>query len=288
MYIDLVETESFTQAAQINQVTQSAISQQISAMERLFKALLVQRSKKQFRLTREGQILYDHAKQIAQTFASLQHKMQEIKDIISGNIQVSTVYSIGLHELPGYVKKFLQVYPTVNVHVEYRHPGEVYEDVMGNVADLGLVACPEKWPGVDTIPLHEYEMVLICAPQHPLARKKSLRVKELAGQRFVSFEADLAIRKAIDRVLRQNAVSVQHAMEFDNIETIKRAVEIEAGIAIVPRSTVVQELAAKTLAELKLEGAQVHCPWAVIHKTHKTLSPAMKQFITVLKAPPAV
>ena len=146
MFVDLVETESFTKAAQINKVTQSAVSQQIAALERLFNTLLVERSKKQFRLTREGEVVYQCAKQISQAFESLQHTMQKTKTTISGSIRVATAYSIGLHELPAYVKKFLQLYSTVNVRVDYRHPTQVYKDVMENTADLGLVACPEKDP----------------------------------------------------------------------------------------------------------------------------------------------
>jgi LysR family transcriptional regulator, transcriptional activator of the cysJI operon len=285
-FCDLVETESFTKAAQINKVTQSAVSQQISSMERQFHSLLIERSKKQFRVTREGQVLYDYAKQIVQAHESLQSKMQQIKDVISGTVRVASVYSIGLHDLPPYVKRFLKAYPTVNVHVEYRRSNEVYEEVLGNTVDLGLVAFPQKAMNIEIIPLHKYPMVLICAPQHPLARKRSVKMKELTGQKFVSFEPDMPTRKAIDKVLREHGATVQHAMEFDNIETVKRAVEIDAGIAIVPHNTVLQEVANGSLAAVKLESTALDRPWAVLCKSNKILSPAMKQFITVLKGEP--
>ena len=138
VFCDLAETESFTKAAQINGVTQSAVSQQISSMERLFKSLLIERSKKRFRLTREGQVFYDYSKQITQKYDALHSKVHEIKDIISGTIRVTAIYSIGLHDLPPYIKKYLKTYPTVNVCVEYRRANQVYEDVLSNVVDLGL------------------------------------------------------------------------------------------------------------------------------------------------------
>ncbi len=285
MFCDLVETESFTKTAQINQVTQSAVSQQISSMERLFQSLLIERSKKQFRVTREGQVLYDYGKQIIQTHESLLSKMQEIKDIISGNIRVATVYSIGLHDLPPYLTKFFKAFPTVNVHVEYRRSNEVYEDVLSNMVDVGLVAFPHKAPHVDIVPLHTYKMVLICNPNHPLASRKGVRLKDLNGQKFVSFEADMPTRKAVDKVFKEHGVSVHHVMEFDNVETVKRAVEIDAGLAIVPRSTVVQEVGNHTLSEIKFDGVEMDRPWAAICKQGKVLSPAMKQFISVLKGP---
>ena len=283
VFCDLAETESFTKAAQINQITQSAVSQQISSLERTFKSLLIERSKKKFRLTREGEILYEFSKQIIQTYDSLHHKLQEVKDIISGTIRVSTIYSIGLHDLPPYLKKFLRAYPTVNVHVEYRRSNQVYEDVLGNVVDLGLVAYPVRDPKIEIIPLRKDKMVLICHPHHPLAKAKSVKLKDLADQKFVAFEPDIPTRKAIDKILKDNGVSVQTAMEFDNIETVKRAVEIDAGLSIVPETTVSQEVSKQTLAMVELDGADLYRSLAAIHKKSKVLSPAMKQFITILK-----
>ena len=283
VFCDLAETESFTKAAQINHVTQSAVSQQISSLERQFKSLLIERSKKKFRLTREGQVLYDYSKQIIQTYDSLFSKLQEIKDIISGTIRVATIYSIGLHDLPPYLKKFLRAYPTVNVHVEYRRSNQVYEDVLGNVVDLGLVAYPLRDAKLEIVPLRKDMMVLICHPQHPLSKNKTVSLKEIVGQKFIGFEPDIPTRRAIDKVFKENSVTVHHVMEFDNIETVKRAVEIDAGIAIVPRGTITQEVAKQTLCELKISDAEFYRPLAAIHKKNKILSPAMKQFLTVLK-----
>lgn len=283
VFCDLTETESFTKAAQINQITQSAVSQQISTLERTFKALLIERSKKKFRLTREGQILYDYSKQIIQMYDSLFHKVQEIRDIVSGTIRVATIYSIGLHDLPPYLKKFLRSYPTVNVHVEYRRSNQVYEEVIGNVDDIGLVAYPVKDPKLEVVPLRKDKLVLISHPQHPLAKNKTLKLKDLGGHKFIAFEPDIPTRKAIDKVLKEHGVQTQTVMEFDNIETVKRAVEIDAGIALVPQSTIGQEIGKKTLAQVEIDDADLYRPLAAIYKKNKVLSPAMKQFINILK-----
>jgi len=287
-FCDLAETESFTKAAQINKVTQSAVSQQISSMERMFKSLLIERSKKKFRLTREGQVLYDYSKQIIQIYDSLFNKLQEIKDIISGTIRVATIYSIGLHELPPYLKKFLKAYPTVNVHVEYRRSNQVYEDVLSNIVDLGLVAYPAREPKLEIVPLRKDTLVLVCHPQHSFAKARAVKLRDLNGQKFIGFEPDIPTRRAIDRILKAQDVTVQHVMEFDNIEMVKRAVEIDAGIAIVPRGTITQEVSKQTLAEIKIDDVELFRPLAAIHKKNKVLSPAMKQFLAVLKGVNAV
>ncbi len=283
VFCDLSETKSFTKAAQINGITQSAVSQQISSLERQFKSLLIERSKKKFRLTREGQVLYEYSKQIIQTYDSLHSRLQEIKDIISGTIRVATIYSIGLHDLPPYLKKFLKTFPTVNVHVEYRRANQVYEDVLGNVVDLGLVAYPNKDAKLESVPLRKDTLVLISHPQHPLARSKTVKLSQLGGQKFIGFEPDIPTRKAIDKIFKDHGVEVQNVMEFDNIETVKRAVEIDAGISIVPQGTVTQEVNKQTLAEVRIEGVELYRPLAAIYKKNKVLSPAMKQFLSILK-----
>jgi DNA-binding transcriptional LysR family regulator len=283
VFCDLVETKSFTKTAQINHVTQSAVSQTISTLERRFKSLLVERSKKNFRLTQEGEVCYEYSKQILQTHDALQSKLQEIEDVVSGNIRMATVYSLGLHVLPPCVKRFLKRYPAVNVHVEYRHADQVYESVLGNVVDLGLVAYPVRDPKLEMVPLRKDKLALICHPQHPLAKRKTVRSEVLNGQKFISFERDLPTRKALDKIFKDHRVTVDQVMEFDNIETLKRAVEIDSGVAIVPLETVGQEVANQTLAVVQLEGDDFLRPLAVVYKKNKVLSPAIKQFIALLK-----
>jgi DNA-binding transcriptional LysR family regulator len=283
VFCDLAETESFTKAAQINSVTQSAVSQTISALERQFRSLLIERSKKNFRLTPEGEVLYDYSKRILQSYDSLQSKLQEIENVISGDIRVATIYSIGLHVLPPYVKRFLKNYPTVNVHVEYSRHNEIYEDVLGNVVDLGLVAFPSRDPKLEVVLVRKDSLVLICHPQHPFAKLASIKLKALKGQKFVSFERDIPTRKALDKILKDHGVSVEHVMEFDNIETVKRAVEIDSGVAIVPQETVAQDVTNQTLAVVRISDGDYVRPLAVIYKKSKVLSPAIKQFIALLK-----
>ena len=283
VFCDLAETKSFTKAAQINGVTQSAVSQQISSLETKFAATLIERSKKKFTLTKEGETLYKYSNQIVQSYDELRHKIQEIQNVVTGAIKVVTIYSIGLHELPPYLKKFLKKHPTVNVSVEYRRATQLYEDIISGMADIGLVAYPQKDPRLQVTSLAEDMLVLICHPDHPLAQKPRVKLSEIVSHKFIAFEPDIPTRRAIDKILRDRNVEVDHAMEFDNIETVKRAVEIDAGISIVPRSPVSQEVAKKTIAMVEIEDEQFYRPLAAVHKKNKVLSPAMKEFLALLK-----
>ncbi len=285
VFCDLTETESFTKAAQINHITQSAVSQQVSSLERQFKALLIERSKKKFRLTREGELLYKASKEIVQIYERLHSQLQELRNIISGTVRVATIYSIGLHDLPPYLKRYLKSYPTVNVHVEYRRANQVYEDVLGNVVDLGLVAYPTRDPKLEVVPLRKEPMVLICHPEHPLAKNKSVKMSALGGQKFVAFEADIPTRKALDKAFREHGIQVVPVMEFDNVETVKRAVEIDAGVSIVPRTCVKDEVEKGTLVAIEISDADLSRPLAALYKKNKVLSTAMKQFLALLKEP---
>ncbi len=286
IFSDLVESQSFSRAAKLNGVTQSAVSQQLRAMEKHFAVLIVDRSQKQFRLTREGQKLYDSAKEILHRYDKLISELQEMKKVVSGTIHISTIYSIGLHELPPYITRFLKEYPSVNVRVEYRRSNFVYEDILHNSVDLGLIAYPTKMRQVEVIPFLEDQLVLICNPNHALAKKKSVKITELKGQKFIGFDQDIPTRKATDSMFRDCKVDMEPIMEFDNIETVKRAVEINAGLSIVPQATVNQEIKQGLLKAVPIKGCEVTRPLAIIHRKGRVLTPAMKKFISTLTGKP--
>jgi LysR family transcriptional regulator, transcriptional activator of the cysJI operon len=282
IFADLVETKSFSKSAKLNGITQSAVSQQARAMERHFKTLLIDRSQKQFQLTREGTRVYDAAKEILHTYEKLLSELQEMKKVISGTIRISTIYSIGLHELPPFIKKFLHDFPSVNVRVEYRRSNLVYEDILHNAVDFGLVAFPVKQRQIEVLPFRDDHLVLITHPQHPLAKRTDIEVKDLATQKFISFDPDIPTRKAVDAIFREHKLEIEPVMEFDNIETVKRAVEIDHGIAIVPQATVVQEQKQGTLSVLRFKGKEFTRPLAILHRKGRVLTPAMKKFIETL------
>jgi DNA-binding transcriptional LysR family regulator len=282
IFADLVETKSFSRAAKLNGLTQSAVSQQARAMERHFKTLLVDRSQKQFQLTREGQRVYESSKDILHAYETLLSELQEIKKVISGVIRISTIYSIGLHELPPYIKRFLHDYPSVNVRVEYRRSNLVYEDILHNAVDFGLVAFPVKQRQLDCIPFRSDHLVVITHPSHPFAQLDEIELKDLIGQKFVGFDADIPTRKAIDQIFRENRMEIEPVMEFDNVETVKRAVEVDHGISIVPQATILQEAIQGSLAVIKFKGRAFTRPLAILHRKGRVLTPAMKKFIETM------
>ena len=196
--------------------------------------------------------------------------------------RIATVYSIGLHELSPYIKKFLHDFLSVNIRVEYRRSNLVYEDVLHNSVDFGLVAFPVKTRHIEIVPFRNDRLVLITHPKHPLARRTEIEPEELQGHRFIGFDPDIPTRKAVDHIFRERHIDIDPVMEFDNIETVKRAVEIDHGVAIVPQATVLQEIQQGTLVAVHFKGKDFTRRLAILHRKGRVLTPAMKKFIETL------
>jgi DNA-binding transcriptional LysR family regulator len=282
VFCDIVESGSVSYAASQNFVTQSAVSQQVRSLEDKYECRLLERARAGVKPTAAGQILYNSSKEIVRRFVELENRLREIGSVVAGAIRVGTVYSVGLHELPPYLSEFLRAHSQVNVHLEYLRSNKIYEDLIEGKIDLGVVAYPAKRSQIVTIAFRHDELVLVVPPDDPLAKLGKVSVTQLIGQRFVGYERDIATRKASDRILRQYGVKPHYTMEFDNIETIKRAVEIGQGIAIVPRSAVELETARSSLKLLEFNEGPFMRPLAIIYKRGRELSPAVNKFIEVL------
>ncbi len=286
IFRDLVETRSFSKAATLTSVTQSAVSQQVANLERKLKCLLVERGHRDFGLTPEGRRYYEGCKTRTGQFERMMAQLQEMSQRVSGAVRISTVYSIGLHELPPYIKQYLRQYPLVNVHVEYRRAPQVYEDVLESVADLGLVAFPEKRAHLEVRPFRRDRLVVICHPDHPLGASASIPIRRIIGHKFVGFDPDIPTRKALDSIFRRHRIKVEQVMDFDNVETLKRAVEINMGISLVPLSTVTQEVKNHSLRIVEFTDEQIFRPLGLISRRGRVLSPAIKAFLRVLEEEP--
>ena len=283
VYSDLIDTASFSLAAKRNGITQSAVSQQIRALETKYEVVLIERGKKNFSMTPEGQVFLDASKEILELYHGIQDRFHELQNKVAGTLRVATVFSLGLHELPPFVKQFREQYPDVELNISYLRSSQVYSEVIDGNVDLGVVAYPAKRKGVMIEEFAHDKMVLICPPDHVFSKRKTVKLEDLADQKFVSFEPDLPTRKALDRALKNAGVVVRREMEFDNIETVKRAVEIENGISIVPSRSVEQEVKNGRLVSVDIRSEEMKRPLGLVQKRTRATSPAMREFISLLK-----
>jgi molybdate transport repressor ModE-like protein len=283
VFCDLVETGSFSLAASKNFITQSAVSQQIRSLEERYTRELVERSKGHVRLTQAGEVLYQVGKEIIQKYREIEDSLHSLSQSVAGTVRVATVYSVGLYELSSPLKRYLQAFPDVNIHLEYTRASKIYDDVSRGDVDIGIVAYPSKRPQILVTPFREDRLVLICAPQHPFACYSRVLIQQLDGEKFIGFERDVPTRRALDRILRHNGVKVHYVMEMDNIETIKRGVEIGAGISIVPQPAIAQEVKNETLKAVHLADEVVMRPLGIISKRGRRFTPAVQEFVAFLQ-----
>ena len=285
IFCDLVETQSFSQAAERNFVTQSAVSQQVRGLEEKFKRRLLERvrGRRDVRLTDAGAEFFAASRGVLAAYTNLQERMRDLTNTVSGTVRVATVYSVGLHELPPAVRRFMELYPQAKIDLEYSRTTRIVRDVLAGAVDLGVVAYPEKRRGLEVVPLKGDRLVLICPPRHALARRKKVSARDLDGQDFVLFERDIPTRRATDRILRSHGVAVRRAAEFDNIETIKRAVEVGFGAAIVPRPSVLDEQRSGQLSVVALSEPEWTRTVGIIYRSDRTLGKAARKFIELLR-----
>lgn len=283
VFCDLAETGSFSLAASKNFITQSAVSQQIRSLEERYSRELVERSKGHIRLTPAGEVLYQAGKEIIQKYREIEDSLQTLSHSVAGTVRVATVYSVGLYELSSPLKKYLRTFPDVNIHLEYTRANKIYEEVIRGDMDLGIVAYPSKRPQILITPFREDRLVLVCAPQHPFAEFHRFSIKRLNGEKFVGFERDVPTRRALDRIFRRHGIKAQYIMEVDNIETIKRVVEIGSGISIVPELSIAQEVRAETLKVVQFTDEVIVRPLGIISKRGRRFTPAVQEFIDLLQ-----
>jgi len=283
VFCDLVETGSFSTAADRNHITQSAVSQQIKSLEQRFGVTFFARGKKNFSITPEGTVFHAAALRILEIYRHIDADLHAVRNEIGGPLRVSTVYSLGLHELPPLLKDYRIRFPQVDLTVSYRRNHTVYDEVLDDHADLGVVAYPRPRRGLVVDTFAQDRMVLISAPGHPLTRKPFLQLKDLQHQSFISFEPDLPTRKAVDQLLREHGIEVEQAMELDNIETVKRAVEVESGVSLVPSNSVAEEIASGQLRALPLQDVDMWRPMGTVIRRGRTITPALRAFIHALR-----
>ncbi len=147
VFRDLVETTSFSKRRKRTASPQSAVSQQVRALERKFQVRLIERGKRFFVLTPEGRAFLAASRDILDAYEALEKRIRASREVVEGSLRIATVYSIGLHELPPYLRAFRKQHPRVEVSVDYCRYNEVYEAVRDGTCEVGLVAYPVRRRG---------------------------------------------------------------------------------------------------------------------------------------------
>jgi DNA-binding transcriptional LysR family regulator len=283
-FCDLVESGSFSKAAEMNLISQSAVSQQLAKLERQLGTQLIQRGGGLVAPTEAGKAFYRGAREMLLRYESLVGEVRSAADAIRGVLRVGTIYSVGMYSLDKYVKLFMRRHPEVALKIEYMRAHSIYTAVANGELALGVVAYPERQRSVEVIPFETEQLVAVFEPGHALAEKGAIAPADLDQERFVAFAPDIPTRRQIDKRLKAAGVKVAVTMEFDNNETLKRAVEIGAGVTILPLNVIQHEVAAGTLryAQFRNPGRWVR-PLGILRPRGKSPTPAESMFLGMLQ-----
>jgi LysR family transcriptional regulator, transcriptional activator of the cysJI operon len=268
-------------------VSQSAASQHVQELERRLGVTLFDRSKRPLELTPAGKIYNDFCRDVLRREEELALELGSLKEQVEGAVEVASIYSVGLSEMSHLQEEFAARYPTASLHVEYMRPEKVYEAVLNDTADLGLVSYPEASREVAAIPWRYEQMQVAVSPSHPLAARSEVYPADLNGQTFIGFDEDLSIRREIDRFFRASGVEVNLVMHFDNIQTIKEAVALGSGISILPARTMQAEIAQGRLIAVKLHAPHLVRPVGIVYRKRKKFNRATQAFLELLAHQPA-
>jgi len=285
-FCDLADLRSFSKTAEKNLLSQSAVSQQLAQLELMHKCQLINRRKRPIELTRQGRLMYQASKDMLDRYEEFKNELSTLEKSPASRINIAAIFSIGMHTLPDYVKKFMVGHPNVNVHVEYLSAGAIFELVLAGSVDVGLVAVPRKDKRLNVYEFEDEPLVVVCSPRHPLSRESAVDIHRLQFERFIAFEKGVPTRAWIDGILERYSTVVRPVMEFDNIETVKRAVEIDSGISILPRTAILQEVGNGTLRAMRFSNEDFVRPTGIIVRKGKILSQAGRYLIELLRKKP--
>ncbi len=284
LFRDVAHARSLSKAASMNGISQSAATQHIQELERRLGVQLLDRSTRPLGLTAGGKLYAELCRDVLRREEDFIAALDEIKAEAEGTVRVASIYSIGLSEMSRLREDFLRACPGAQLHIEYLRPDKVYEAVLQDQADLGFISYPEHRRDLTIIPWRDERMTVALYPSHPLATRQMLLPHDLHGQAFIAFDDEVIIRRELDRFFRDQEVTINVVMQFDNIQSIKEAVALGSGISILPERTMQTEVDQGRLVSLPLHAPELVRPTGIIHRKKKKFTRAGRQFLGLVVA----
>jgi len=284
VYCDLAELSSFSKTAEKHFLSQSAISQQLAQLELAHNCQLINRKKRPIEMTKEGQLLYRAAKDIIDRYEQFKSELNSQRSSGQIRINVGAIFSIGMHSLPNYVKKFMVQFPNIHLHIEYFHASEIYDLVLSGDVDVGLVAIPKKDKRLDVYDFEQEQLMFVCNPRHHFASEQEIDIHRIQFEKFIAFDINVPTRAWIDNILNRYSIVVKPVMEFDNIETIKRSIEINSGVSILPEPALSQEVKSGTLKAIPFSNEHFVRPTGIIVRKNSLSTQICRDFVKLLQS----
>lgn len=279
---------SFTRAADALHLTQPAVTRQVAALETEMKTRLFDRLGRTVRLTVSGEALHRYAEPMLRLAREAREAVADIGSGKTGRIAVGASNTLATYVLPPLLRRFREAHGQVEMAITTGVSARIVEEVLSGEVDVGLVTGSgdeaSLHEALTVVPLAEYATCVVVPPTHPLAGQGSIRAAELAGSPLILMETGTNLRTYVDRLLSAAGVEEQVAMELDNVEAIKRMIEADLGVSLLPQVAVATEVAAGRLAALSLADVpRAHRRIVLVYRRDKYLPAALRAFLTLLQ-----
>ena len=280
IFCDVADLRSFSRAAELHGITQSAVSQRIHHLEERLGTKLLDRSKRPFVLTPAGDLVSREGRELVARYDSLARSVARLDPDRGGSVRVHAIYSAGIALLNQLRTEFQRRRPELDVQIEYEPPAAVAESVRTGRCDFGIVSYPEQWPGLQSRPLREEPMCLACGAHHELANEESVRAADLDSRELIHFTHELPAARHIRSYLVENGADAVFAQRLDNIDTFKSMLQATEYAAILPLRTFLAEVRAGLLAAVPLEPS-LERPMGIVY-ARRRLRAAARDFAAFL------
>ena len=284
VFLAVARAGSFRRAAERVHLSQPALSQHVSALERILDARLLDRKGRAVNLTEAGQVLQDHALRVFAALAGAREAIAELDGVSRGSLIVGASTTPGIYLLPAVIGRFEREYPQVSVHLHIANSRVIEERVRANEFDLGVVGGHGLGPGEECLAAGVLdELVLIVPPGHPWAARRRLDPSRLGQERFLTREEGSATRTVTEQALQHARVKIGRRMELGHTEAIKQAVMAGLGVAFVSVYTVRGELETGRLHRVRLRGLAIKRHFHVLHNEARALTARARAFVAAVQ-----
>ncbi len=268
---------NFSLAAKQLYLSQPAVSMQIKQLEENIGLPLFEQMGKKVFLTEAGRELFQYSRNITQQLAEMEAVFDEMKGLGHGKLTISVVNTAN-YFTPQLLAKFNQRYPNINMNLQVANRDAVLKQLADNTTDLAILGQPPDDLDISAESFLDNPLVVIAAPDHPLAKLKRVKFAKLAEETFLSREQGSGTRSAMERVFAQHKIQPHISMEMETNEAIKQAVQAGMGLGILSLHSIALELETKRLAMLNVEHFPLLRHWFVAHRSNKRLSSAALAF----------
>jgi DNA-binding transcriptional LysR family regulator len=283
VFLTIAGEKSFSRAAEKLLRTQPAVSLALQRLELELGEKLIDRSAKDMVLTDAGHAVLDYARRFENLRQEMENALAELRDNSAGRLTIGANESTTLYLL-GHIERYRRLYPKIKVQVRRSLSSKIPSELMDGNLELGVISYDPGDARLISSVLYTDSLVFVVSPKHSFAKRKSVSIAELGRETFIAHNVVSPYRDVVLREFQRHKVPLNMDIEMPTVETIRRLVEDNQGVAFLPRMCVEKDLDQKTLCEVKVKELQVERKIRLVYPSRRALSHAARAFLEVVKA----